>query len=194
MKYVSSLISGVGIFCVGTGLSIYHGIHGILFPDPVESFYWAYFILAGSLVSEGATLIVAINSIRKGAEEKRTPFKDYVLSGQDPSVNVVLMEDLAAVVGVTVAGCCMGLTSYLGNPVFDAVGSLLVGGLLGSVASFIIYTNVAALIGRSIPQENLDKINAELESDIMVIVYFFFFFFLIVFINEIIYLLGSCNL
>lgn len=62
----------------------------------------------------------------------------------------------------------MGMTSYLGNPMFDAIGSLLVGGLLGGVASFIIYTNVAALVGRSIPQENLDKINAELESDIMV--------------------------
>lgn len=168
MKYVSSLISGVGIFCVGTGLSMYHGIHGLLFPNPVESFYWAYFILAGSLVSEGATLLVAINSIKKGAQEKREKFKDYVLSGQDPSVNVVLMEDLAAVIGVTLAATCMGLTSFLGNPAFDAIGSLLVGGLLGGVASFIIYTNVAALIGRSIPQENLDKINAELESDIMV--------------------------
>lgn len=97
MKYVSSLISGVGIFCVGTGLSIYHGIHGLLFPAPVESFYWAYFILGGSLVSEGATLLVAINSIKKGAEEKKETFWEYVLSGQDPSVNVVLMEDLAAV-------------------------------------------------------------------------------------------------
>lgn len=62
----------------------------------------------------------------------------------------------------------MGLTSYLENPVFDAFGSLLVGGLLGGVASFIIYSNVAALIGRSISQEHLDKINAELEADIMV--------------------------
>jgi len=63
----------------------------------------------------------------------------------------------------------MGLTSYLENSTFDAIGSLLVGGLLGGVASFIIYSNVAALIGRSISQENLDKINAELEADIMVI-------------------------
>lgn len=62
----------------------------------------------------------------------------------------------------------MGLTSYIGNSTFDAIGSLLVGGLLGGVASFIIYTNVAALVGRSISQENLDKINAVLESDIMV--------------------------
>ncbi|KAK2587085.1 hypothetical protein KPH14_002856 [Odynerus spinipes] len=168
MKYVSSLISGVGIFCVGTGLSIYHGIHGLLFPSPVESFYWAYFILGGSLVSEGATLLVAINSIKKGAEEKKENFWEYVLTGRDPSVNVVLMEDFAAVLGLVCAATCMGLTSYLGNPMFDAVGSLLVGGLLGGVASFIIYTNVAALVGRSIPQENLDKINAELESDIMV--------------------------
>ncbi|XP_015515337.1 zinc transporter 9 [Neodiprion lecontei] len=168
MKNVSSLISGVGIFCVGTGLSFYHGIHGLVYPEPVDSFYWAYFILGGSLVSEGATLLVAINSIKKGALERRQSFKEYVIGGQDPSVNVVLMEDLAAVLGVTAAAGCMGLTSYLGNPMFDAIGSLVVGGLLGGVASFIIYTNVAALVGRSIPQESLDKINAELEADIMI--------------------------
>ena len=168
MRYVSSLISGVGIFCVGTGLSIYHGIHGLLHPSAVESFYWAYVLLAGSLVSEGATLLVAIQSIKKGAEEKRQTFKEYVLGGQDPSVNVVLMEDFAAVLGLICAASCMGLTSWLENPVYDSVGSLLVGGLLGAVAMFIIRTNATALIGRSISQDDLDKINAELESDIMV--------------------------
>lgn len=168
MKYVSSLISGVGIFCVGTGLSIYHGIHGLLFPAPLDSLFWAYFVLGGSLLSEGATLMIALHSIKKGAEEKKESLKQFVLDGQDPSVNVVLMEDFAAVIGVIVAAGCMGLTSYLENPMFDAIGSLLVGGLLGGVASFIIYSNVAALIGRSISQENLDKINAELEADIMV--------------------------
>ncbi|XP_076235999.1 solute carrier family 30 member 9 [Calliopsis andreniformis] len=168
MKYVSSLISGVGIFCVGAGLSIYHGIHGIFNPSPVEPFYWAYYVLGGSLVSEGATLLVAIQSIKKGAEEKQKTFKEYVLGGQDPSVNVVLLEDFASVVGITTATICMSLTSYTGNPIYDAVGSILGGFLLGGVAMFIINTNTAALIGRSISQEDLDKINAELESDIMV--------------------------
>ncbi|KAL0118981.1 hypothetical protein PUN28_009543 [Cardiocondyla obscurior] len=168
MKYVSSLISGVGIFCVGTGLSFYHGIHGLLFPAPLDSLFWAYFVLGGSLLSEGATLMIALHSIKKGAEEKKESLKQFVLEGQDPSVNVVLMEDFAAVLGIIVAAGCMGLTSYLENPMFDAIGSLLVGGLLGGVASFIIYSNVAALVGRSISQENLDKINAELEADIMV--------------------------
>ncbi|KAF3427474.1 hypothetical protein E2986_05954 [Frieseomelitta varia] len=168
MRYVSSLISGVGIFCVGTGLSVYHGIHGLLYPSTIESLYWAYFILAGSLVSEGATLLVAIQSIKRGAEEKRQTFKEYVLGGQDPSVNVVLMEDFAAVLGLVCAAVCMSLTSFFGNSMFDATGSLLVGGLLGAIAGFIIHTNAAALIGRSISQEDLDRINAELEADIMV--------------------------
>ncbi|KYN38207.1 Zinc transporter 9 [Trachymyrmex septentrionalis] len=168
MKYVSSLISGVGIFCVGTGLSLYHGIHGLLFPAPLDTLFWAYFVLGGSLLSEGATLMIALHSIKRGAEEKKESLKQFVLEGQDPSVNVVLMEDFAAVLGVIVAAGCMGLTSYLENPMFDAIGSLLVGGLLGGVASFIIYSNVAALVGRSISQENLDKINAELEADIMI--------------------------
>jgi len=168
MKYVASLISGVGIFCVGTGLSLYHGISGLLHPHPVEDFFWAYVILGGSLVSEGATWLVALNSIQKGAKDINMSVKEYIFRGQDPSVNVVLLEDFAAVIGVILAGGCMGISSLTNSPVPDAVGSLLVGCILGSVASFIIYTNVAALVGRSIPEENLERINAELEKDVMI--------------------------
>ncbi|XP_044254498.1 zinc transporter 9 isoform X2 [Tribolium madens] len=168
MKYVASLISGVGIFCVGTGLSLYHGISGLVNPQPIDDFFWAYFILGGSVVSEGATWLVAYNSIRRGARNINMSVKDYILRSQDPSVNVVLLEDFAAVVGVVVAAGCMGLSSLTNSSIPDAFGSLLVGCILGSVASFIIYTNVAALVGRSIPEESLDKINTELESDVMV--------------------------
>lgn len=83
-------------------------------------------------------------------------------------MNVVLFEDSAALLSVVVAGCCMGLSSLLNTSVPDAIGSLLIGGILGSVASFIIYSNVNALVGRSIPAEHLGKINAELESDVMI--------------------------
>ncbi|KOB55582.1 Zinc transporter 9, partial [Operophtera brumata] len=56
--------------------------------------------------------------------------------------------DTAAVAGVSVAASCMALSQYTGNPIFDAVGSILVGTLLGGVASFIILSNVGALVGR----------------------------------------------
>ncbi|KAJ8954820.1 hypothetical protein NQ314_007011 [Rhamnusium bicolor] len=140
MKYVASLISGVGIFCVGTGLSVYHGLEGLFNPVPLQDFFG----------------------------EVNMSVKEYIMRGQDPSVNVVLLEDFAAVISVCVAAGCMGISSVTNSAIPDSLGSLLVGCILGSVASFIIYTNVAALVGRSIPEENLEKINAELEKDVMI--------------------------
>lgn len=40
MRYIASLISGVGIFMMGAGLSWYHGIIGLLHPHPIESLLW----------------------------------------------------------------------------------------------------------------------------------------------------------
>lgn len=39
--------------------------------------FQAFCVLGGSLVSEGATLLVAINSIKKGAAEKGLTFTEY---------------------------------------------------------------------------------------------------------------------
>uniref|UniRef100_A0A1A8NNM5 Proton-coupled zinc antiporter SLC30A9, mitochondrial n=1 Tax=Nothobranchius rachovii TaxID=451742 RepID=A0A1A8NNM5_9TELE len=165
MRYIASLISGVGIFMMGAGLSWYHGIMGLLHPEPIESLLWAYCILAGSLVSEGATLLVAINEIKKSAHQQGVSFYEYVMQSRDPSTNVVLLEDAAAVLGVIMAAGCMGLTSLTGNPYYDSLGSLGVGTLLGTVSAFLIYTNTEALLGRSIQVERVQKLTEFLEND-----------------------------
>ncbi|KAI2656958.1 Zinc transporter 9 [Labeo rohita] len=165
MRYIASLISGVGIFMMGAGLSWYHGIMGLLHPQPIESLLWAYCILAGSLVSEGATLLVAINEIKKSAHKQGLSFYEYVMQSRDPSTNVVLLEDAAAVLGVILAAGCMGLTSLTGNPYYDSLGSLGVGTLLGTVSAFLIYTNTEALLGRSIQAEHVQMLTEFLESD-----------------------------
>lgn len=125
-------------------------------------------VLLGSLVSEGVTLSMALNSAKQSAKKFKIPLKKYILRGQEPSINVVLLEDMAAVLGVLVAGSCMALSTISNNPIPDAIGSLIIGCLVGSIGSFIVYTNGAALIGRSIPYENLEKINSELEGDVMI--------------------------
>lgn len=56
-----------------------------------------------------------------------------VLRGRDPSLNVVILEDTAAVAGVGIAAACMALTMYTGSPIPDALGSLAIGGLLGTL-------------------------------------------------------------
>lgn len=44
---------------------------------------------------------------------------------------------------------------YLGNPLYDSLGSLGVGTLLGVVSAFLIYTNTEALLGRSIQPDQV---------------------------------------
>ncbi|CAF1032133.1 unnamed protein product [Adineta ricciae] len=168
MTYISSLISGVGIFCFGTGLAWYHGVLVLLHPQEMESALWGLALLSGSLISEGATLYMAVNEIRASAKETGMRFWEYVGQGYKPNVNVVLLEDLAAVLGVCVAGTAMGLSVYLQSPIPDAIGSLIIGGILGAVASFIIYSNTAALVGRSIHPNQIEAINNDLENDRMV--------------------------
>lgn len=150
MKYISSLISGVAIFCIGTGFSFYHGISGLYSEAVHTDFFWAYMVLVGSLIFESITLMMAIMSIRRSSKKTNVSFLSYVASGQDPCVNVVLFEDTAAVAGAAVAAICIGLTAYLDTPIPDAIGSLLVGCMLGAVASLVIYTSVPALVGRLI--------------------------------------------
>ena len=191
MRYITSLISGVGIFCTGTGLSLYHGIEGLLSHHSTQldtSYHWAFFVLFGSLVSEGATLLMALNAAKKAAvvqvrgciviyffqsinlnfSYQNISLREYILRGTDPTLNVVILEDLAAVLGVAIAGSCMALTILMKTPIFDACGSVMIGGLLGTVATFVIITNSEALVGRSIPSDRLDLINKCLESDPMV--------------------------
>ncbi|CAF0711664.1 unnamed protein product [Brachionus calyciflorus] len=168
MTYITSLISGVGIFCFGTGLSWYHGITGLFDPHPVESLSWALVLLLGSAFSESGTLMMAYLDTKQNAQKLGLSFWDYVAQGYKPSVNVVLLEDIAAVLGVFIAGTCMTITYYTGNPIADCVGSLLVGGVMGGVASFIIYTNTIALVGKSIPTPKINQISTDLESDIMI--------------------------
>lgn len=56
MRYISSLISGVGIFMMGAGLSWYHGIMGLLHPQPMESLLWVI-LLSPTLTLESCDLV-----------------------------------------------------------------------------------------------------------------------------------------
>jgi zinc transporter 9 len=71
-------------------------------------------LLLGSAFSESGTLALACMDIKQNAKKLGLSFWDYVIQGHRPSVNVVLLEDIAAVVGVFIAGTCMTITHYTG--------------------------------------------------------------------------------
>ena len=51
-----------------------------------------------------------------------------MLRGKDPSAVAVLMEDSAAVTGVLIASASILMTHFTGNHVYDAIGSITIGG------------------------------------------------------------------
>ena len=69
--YVWSLFAAIGLFAVGAGVSVTHGIQELVHPEPAESFAIAYVVLAISMVLEGASFAQAWRQLR-GQAARRT--------------------------------------------------------------------------------------------------------------------------
>lgn len=80
-------------------------------------------------------------------------------------MNVVFLEDAAAVSGVLIALAAVSASSFFETSVYDCCGSIAIGLLLGGAASFIIRSNADHLVGRSLPKRITDDIIIKLLND-----------------------------
>eukprot|EP00698_Gefionella_okellyi_P013735 TRINITY_DN3779_c0_g1_i3.p1 TRINITY_DN3779_c0_g1~~TRINITY_DN3779_c0_g1_i3.p1 ORF type:complete len:484 (-),score=94.10 TRINITY_DN3779_c0_g1_i3:814-2265(-) len=164
-RFVWALISATGVFFLGCGVSMYHGIATLYNPLPITEFALGFKVLAFSAVVEGTTFAIAVRSVQQAAREIGMTVREYISHGPDPMGVAVLMEDGAAVTGLAIAAGCLGMTAYTGNPMYDAMGSMMVGGLLGAVAIFLIRKNKDALLGRAIHPERMAQLLSVLKSN-----------------------------
>ncbi|KAG5523660.1 hypothetical protein RHGRI_035446 [Rhododendron griersonianum] len=91
-RFVWSLISAVGIFCLGSGATIVHGIQNLWTSQPPGNIQYAALVIGGSFLIEGASLVVAIHAVRKGAAAEGMTVRDYVWRGHDPTAVAVMTE------------------------------------------------------------------------------------------------------
>ncbi len=149
-RFIWALISACGVFFVGAGVTVYHGTHQLLIGGEAEIHPIALIILAVSFVVELITLLLAINELKKS-----NPGKDFktALREGDPTTIAVIYEDSVGVIGVTIAFISVILAKISGFAFFDAIGSILVGLLLGVMAIILINKNRRMLIGKTIPAE-----------------------------------------
>lgn len=164
-RHACSLISAVGIFCLGAGVSIVHGIHSMAHPAEAIDMTWGFAVLLFSTLVEGCTLLVAIRAVAAGARAAGMRFADFVKSGRDPVSVAIMAEDGAAVAGVIVAAVCTALVEHTGAAVWDGLGSVLVGLILGGVAIYLIQRNRSFLIGRAMLEGDFQKIVRHLKRD-----------------------------
>ncbi|AKM78542.1 TPA: cation transporter [Candidatus Wolfebacteria bacterium] len=161
-RFLWALISACGIFFVGAGATIYQGINALIRPQHADVTYIVFTILAISFVIESGTLIVAYRELRKTGGKAK--FKKILKNG-DPATIAVLYEDGIAVLGVVVAFVSILLTELTGAYYWDAIGSIVIGLMLGVMAIILINKNRALLLGKAIPEEVKDRIIEILEED-----------------------------
>jgi cation diffusion facilitator family transporter len=161
-RYFYSFVVAVMLFTVGAAFSIYDGVHKILSPEHVESPTIAFVVLGLSAVLEAFSLRTAIhesNEIRGGVG-----WRQFVHSTKSAELPVVLMEDLAALIGLCFAFFGILLAVITGNGAWDGAGSVAVGLLLGCAAFIVGYESKSLLIGESASTEASASIVSALES------------------------------
>ena len=146
--YVWSLLAAVGLFVVGAAVSIWRGVAELLHGAAgSEDYRLSYLVLAVAFILEGTSLLQAVRQLRREANRFDADVLEYALQTSDPTVRAVFAEDSAALVGIVIAFLGMLLHQLTGEMLWDAIGSILVGVLLGVVAVVLIDRNRQFLTG-----------------------------------------------
>lgn len=151
------------IFFLGGSISVYLGVLHLLHPEPLGDPFWNYIVLCASVIFEGASFIVAakqFNKTRRGQSWWHA-FKN----SKDPPTFLILFEDGAALIGLTIALLCIALGHYYNNPHLDGVASLLVGLLLIGVSLVLAHESRSLLMGESISNIARQRIIAITQND-----------------------------
>ena len=145
--YIWSLFAAIGLFAVGAGVSITHGIQELITPEPATNFAIAYVVLGVAFVLEGVSFFQANRQVRAAANRIERDVWTHVMRTSDPTLRAVFLEDAAALVGIVIAVVGIGAHQVTGSAVPDAIASILVGVLLAVISILLIDRNRRFLVG-----------------------------------------------
>jgi divalent metal cation (Fe/Co/Zn/Cd) transporter len=142
------LIVALIILAVGGGMSIIDGVRHILHPEPISKVTWNYATLAASALFEGASLRIAITEFRKVVGPSGV--LDAIHASKDPTNFSVMLEDIAALLGLMVAFFGILLTHTFHVAWADGAAAILIGVILSAVAAALAYETHGCLSARAL--------------------------------------------
>jgi cation diffusion facilitator family transporter len=161
-RYFYGFVVSVMLFTVGATFSVYDGLHKILNPEPVHSPLVALGVLALSAVLESFSLrtgVAEANAVRGDRS-----WGTFIRRTKAPELPVVLLEDLAALIGLVFAFAGVSLAALTGDGRWDGAGSLGIGALLATAAAILAVETKSLLIGESASAEMQRMILTALEE------------------------------
>lgn len=167
VMYFWSFLVAMLLFSVGGMFSIYEGVHKLGHPEPLSWPWLAVGVLAFSIVVEGISMHGCLQEVNK-ARGTRSLWR-WFRETRSSELLVIFGEDLAALLGLTLAFIAVVATMITGNLLFDAAGTIAIGILLVVVAVAVANEVKALLIGQGVEPEQrealIDFLNARPEVD-----------------------------
>jgi cation diffusion facilitator family transporter len=161
-RYFYGFVVSVMLFTVGGAFSVYDGIHKIVNPETIRAPLVALIVLALSAVLEGFSLRTGVGEANKVRGDRN--WGTFIRRSKAPELPVVLLEDLAALIGLGFAFAGVTLSWVTGNGQWDGAGSLAIGLLLATAAAILAVEMKSLLIGESASAEMQRMIIAALED------------------------------
>lgn len=159
-RYFWPFMVALLLFSVGGAFAVYEGVHKLLAPEPPDLSdmlslrrgpLTSILVLGVSVLMEGYSCSVALREFKKGARER--PLSRALFEVKDPTIPLVLLEDISALIGLSIALVAVLLTVLTRSPRWDAAGSVLIGLLLMTVAILIARDTHSLLLGeRATPE------------------------------------------
>jgi len=159
-RYVYAFLVSVVLFTVGGLFSIYEGFNKLNNPHELTNAWLPITVLLVAIVLEGFSLRTAIRESNKVRGNQS--WVNFVRKAKAPELPVVLLEDLAALLGLVLALLGVGLSIITGNVAFDAYGTLSIGVLLVVVAVILGLEMASLLIGEGASENEVEQIRAAL--------------------------------
>jgi cation diffusion facilitator family transporter len=158
-QFFWAFIVALMLFGIAGGLSIREAYHKFQHPEPLGDVRLSFAVLAFAFVVEAIALTVAVRQFRR--EMKKERFESLIEGirySRDPAVLTVVFEDALALVSIVVAFVSILVSTKTQNPVFDAIGSLIIGILLMVFAFILANEHKKSLIGEPVTPYRRTKI------------------------------------
>lgn len=160
--YFWSFVVALMLFSLGGLFSIYEGWHKLASDEPLAYPLVALGVLAFGVAAEGVSMwgcIREINKVRAGRS-----LWQWFRGTRNAELVVIFGEDLAALVGLTIAFAAVLATWITGNVVYDAWGSMAIGILLVVVAALVGVEVKQLLVGQGVERPVRDEMIAFLQQ------------------------------
>ncbi len=162
-RFFWSFVVAMVLFSLGSLFAIYEGIEKIRHPHEIGSPGVAIGILLFGIVLEGGSLRTAIVESRRVKRDDQS-WWDFIRNSRSPELPVVLLEDWGAMFGLVLALGAVSISVGFDAPVWDGIGTLTIGVLLGVIAVILAIEMKSLLIGEAATLQDQGAIEDAIEA------------------------------